>query len=140
MPEEVFETPQPTPPVAGPKLTNWPKIILAAVFGFALLVGAAYAGYWYGTRTIPSLPFPPTSDQQVEDEEIIKKLVLESTSSFENIENAEISFDQVEIKGNQAVVDVFIRWGEGLGVGYRNTLTKKGGQWFITSRERTIQE
>jgi len=47
MPEEVFETPQ----AVEPKTTNWPKIILAAIFGFALLVSAAYAGYWYGTES-----------------------------------------------------------------------------------------
>jgi hypothetical protein len=31
------------------KPTNWPRIILAAVLGFGLLAGAAYAGYCYGT-------------------------------------------------------------------------------------------
>lgn len=33
------------------KPTNWPKIILAAVLGFAFLAGAAYTGYWYGTES-----------------------------------------------------------------------------------------
>ncbi len=41
MPKEILETPQPTEP----KSTNWPKIILVAVLGFALLAGACYAGY-----------------------------------------------------------------------------------------------
>ena len=49
MPEEVFETPQPTQPTE-PKTTNWPRIILAAVSGFVLLATTAYAGYWYGTQ------------------------------------------------------------------------------------------
>ncbi len=51
MPEEIFETPQPTPSVTEPKTTNWPKAILATIFGLALLLGAAYAGYWYGTES-----------------------------------------------------------------------------------------
>jgi len=133
MPEEVFETPQ----SVEQKSADWTKIILAVVVGLGLLAGSAYAGYWYGTRTTSSLL---ASSQQVEDEETIKKLVLENISTFENIEDAEVSFDQLEIKGNQAVVDIFIRWGRGLGVGYRQTLTKENGQWFITSRESTIVE
>lgn len=59
MPEENFETPQPNQP-AGPEYLgrgqsssgrSWPKIILAAFLGLALLAGAAYAGYWYGTES-----------------------------------------------------------------------------------------
>jgi len=47
MPEETFETPL----VVEPRSKNWPKIILAAVLGLALLFGAAYTGYWYGTES-----------------------------------------------------------------------------------------
>jgi hypothetical protein len=47
---ETFATPQPTQPVVESKPTNWPKIILAAIVGFGLLVSAAYAGYWFGTQ------------------------------------------------------------------------------------------
>ena len=51
MPEEVF---------VEPKLTNWPKIILAAVLGLGLLAGSAYAGYYYGTQQaqLEQEPFP----------------------------------------------------------------------------------
>ena len=35
-----------------PKSTNWPKIILATIFGLALLCAATYAGYWYGTESV----------------------------------------------------------------------------------------
>jgi len=48
MPEEILETPQ-TAESVETKSTNWPRISLAAIFGFALLFAAAYAGYWYGT-------------------------------------------------------------------------------------------
>jgi hypothetical protein len=54
MPEENFETPQPIQPTEA-KPTNWPKIILSAVFGFALLAASAYAGYCYGAREISNL-------------------------------------------------------------------------------------
>lgn len=50
MPEETFEALQPTQPLEH-KPTNWTKVILAAVLGFALLTGAARAGYWYGTES-----------------------------------------------------------------------------------------
>jgi len=55
MPEETFERPQiiePETPTRGRSSSgrNWPKAILAAIFGFALLCAAAYAGYWYGTE------------------------------------------------------------------------------------------
>jgi len=50
MPEETFETSQPIPPVTESKTTNWSKVILVAALGFGLLLGAAYAGYWYGTQ------------------------------------------------------------------------------------------
>ncbi len=62
MPEETFETPQPTQPVES-KSSNWPKIILAAVLGFGLLATAAYAGYWYGTQQVqqPEKPTPVVS-------------------------------------------------------------------------------
>ncbi len=52
MPEEVFETPQPTQPVVESKPTNWPRVILAAVLGLGLLATAAYAGYYYGTQQV----------------------------------------------------------------------------------------
>ncbi len=63
MPEEVFETPQPIQPITEPKPTNWPKIILAAVLGFVLLAGSAYAGYYYGTQQVqqPEKPTPVAS-------------------------------------------------------------------------------
>jgi len=51
MPEEIVETPQTAEPMVESKATNWPKVILAAVLGFGLLFGAAYAGYWYGTES-----------------------------------------------------------------------------------------
>ncbi|MBM4402144.1 MAG: hypothetical protein FJ044_02770 [Candidatus Cloacimonetes bacterium] len=35
--------------------TKWPKIILVAIFGFALLFAAVCAGYWYGTQEISNL-------------------------------------------------------------------------------------
>ncbi len=54
MPEETFETPQPIQPIE-PKSTNWPKLFLAAVLGFGLLAGAAYAGYWYGAQETSKL-------------------------------------------------------------------------------------
>jgi len=41
---ETLETPQTAEPAVESKATNWPRIILAAIFGFALLAGAAYAG------------------------------------------------------------------------------------------------
>ena len=142
MPEETFERPQiiePETPTRGRSSSgrNWPKVILAAVLGFTLLFGAAYVGYRYGIRTAPPVA---VSNQQVGDEESVKKVVLENISTFENIEDAEISFDRIEIRGSQAVVDVFIRWGKGLGVGYRSTLVRTGERWSITSRERTIVE
>ena len=59
MPEEVLETSQ----IVEPKLKNWPKVVLAAVLGFALLFGAAYAGYWYGTESAEvkfQITEPPT--------------------------------------------------------------------------------
>jgi len=43
---EVLET----SPIVEPKLKNWPKVILAAVLGFALLFGAVYIVYWYGIQ------------------------------------------------------------------------------------------
>jgi len=52
MPEETTETPQPTLPVEQ-KSTDWTKIILAAIVGFGLLAGSAYAGYYYGTQQVP---------------------------------------------------------------------------------------
>jgi len=55
MPEGTFETPQTAEPMVESKPTNWPKIILAAVLGFALLFAAAYTGYWYGTQEISNL-------------------------------------------------------------------------------------
>jgi len=81
MPEETFETPQPIPPTAEPLARsqsssrpevgrplddgrNWPKIILAVIFGFALLIAAAYAGYWYGTE---SVKIRPRADQPLAD-------------------------------------------------------------------------
>lgn len=57
MPEEIFETPQPTQ-LTEPKTTNWPKIILAAVLGLGLLVATTYAGYWYGTQQVPKTGEP----------------------------------------------------------------------------------
>lgn len=42
MTEEILKAPQ---------SINWPKIILAAVFAFALLAASAYAGYWYGINS-----------------------------------------------------------------------------------------
>ena len=51
---ETVETPQPTPPVEQ-KSTDWTKIILAAIVGFGLLAGSAYAGYYYGTQEISKL-------------------------------------------------------------------------------------
>lgn len=75
-----------------------------------------------------------------DDEEIIKKLILGNISKFENTTDARISFDQIEIKGNRAFVEIFIRWGEGLGVGYRYTLIKVYKRWIIASRKRTIVE
>ena len=51
MPEETVETSQPVQ-TAGSKSTNWTKIILAAVLGFGLLAGSAYAGYYYGTQQV----------------------------------------------------------------------------------------
>jgi len=51
MPEETFETPQTPAKGWSSSGRNWPKIILAAIFGFALLCAAAYAGYWYGTES-----------------------------------------------------------------------------------------
>lgn len=63
MPEETFETLQPTQPVTEPKPTNWSKIISAAVLGLTLLTVVAYAGYWYGTQQIqqPEKPTPAVS-------------------------------------------------------------------------------
>lgn len=68
MPEEVFETPQPTES----KPTNWPKIILAVVLGLALLTGAAYAGYWYGMQQAqqPEIPIPLPEPRINKSEEI----------------------------------------------------------------------
>ncbi len=65
---ETFETPQ-TAQTTEPKSYDWPKIILAAVFGFVLLAGAAYAGYWYGTESAKvedqmSKPQLKTQDQE----------------------------------------------------------------------------
>jgi hypothetical protein len=74
MPEEILETPQPRPkddrPLDGIQPTNWPKIILAAVLGFGLLAGAAYAGYWYGTQEISKLKTQISNLQlQTQDQE-----------------------------------------------------------------------
>ena len=71
------ETPQPTQPVET-KSSDWPKIILVAVLGLGLLVGAAYAGYWYGTQQVQQQENPtpivsqptttPTPTPTVEDQ------------------------------------------------------------------------
>lgn len=54
---ETVETPQSASPVEQ-KSTDWVKIILAAVLGFVLLAGSAYAGYYYGTQQIPPVEVP----------------------------------------------------------------------------------
>ena len=63
MPEEILETPQPVQTVEQ-KTTNRLKIILVAVLGLGLLVGAAYAGYWYGTQQVQQIEEPtPVASQ-----------------------------------------------------------------------------
>lgn len=52
--EKSSTTPQPAQAVK-PKAINWAKIILSAVLGFGLLLGAAFAGYWYGTQETSKL-------------------------------------------------------------------------------------
>mgnify|MGYP001086579311 CR=1 FL=1 len=49
MPEEVF---------VESKSSDWPKIILVAVLGLGLLVGAAYVGYWYGAQQVQQIERP----------------------------------------------------------------------------------
>jgi len=67
------ETPQPQPKVDRPlddttKSTDWTKIILAALVGFGLLAGSAYAGYYYGTQQVQPVekPAPTVSQPQPE--------------------------------------------------------------------------
>ena len=62
---EAVEIPQSTLPVEQ-KSTDWVKIILAAVLGFVLLAGSAYAGYYYGTQQVQSVekPTPAVSQPQ----------------------------------------------------------------------------
>jgi len=64
---ETFETPQPVQPTES-KSTDWIKITLAAVLGFGLLAGSAYAGYWYGTQQVQPVeePTPIVSQPQPE--------------------------------------------------------------------------
>lgn len=61
MPEEqstqTSEIPQ------SPKFPDWPKIILATVLGFGLLVGAIYAGYWYGAQQTQQVESPVAAYQ-----------------------------------------------------------------------------
>lgn len=60
---EAVGIPQPTPPVEQ-KSTDWMKIILAAVLGFILLAGSAYAGYWYGTQQVLPVEEPTPAASQ----------------------------------------------------------------------------
>ena len=60
---ETLETPQPVQPTES-KSTDWTKIILAAVVGFGLLAGSAYAGYYYGTQQVqPAEELTPAVSQ-----------------------------------------------------------------------------
>ena len=60
---ETVETPQTAQPTEQ-KSTDWTKIILAALVGFGLLVGSAYAGYWYGTQQVqPAEELTPAVSQ-----------------------------------------------------------------------------
>lgn len=81
MPEEISPTIETSQPVTETKTTNRPKIVLAAVLGFGLLIGAAYAGYWYSTKQlknpaqvstptleITSTPMPTVAPAPAEDE------------------------------------------------------------------------
>lgn len=68
MPEEILETLQPIEPenlARGQSSSgrNWLKIILVAVFGFALLTTSAYSGYWYGNRETVDLTVGESEDK-----------------------------------------------------------------------------
>jgi hypothetical protein len=132
MPEEILETPQPIQSTESKHLArgqsssgrNWPKIILAAVLGFGLLAGAAYAGYWYGTQEISNLknqisklelqtknqttptpepaPSPTSSEEHIyKNEEYNFKFSYPQDWYFEN--KLESSFE-LEEKGSQIII------------------------------------
>ncbi|MBM4401907.1 MAG: hypothetical protein FJ044_01545 [Candidatus Cloacimonetes bacterium] len=91
MPEETFKTPQTAEPTVEPKSKNWPKIILATIFSFALLIGAAYAGYWFGTESAKvksqiskptPTPTPEASPSPIVDETANWKTYTDPVHSF----------------------------------------------------------
>ena len=93
MPEEILETPQPTPPTES-KSTDWTKIILAAVLGFGLLAGSAYAGYWYGTQQVQPVEEPtPVVSQPTPTPEPTTPPVTDPTTGWVKYTNSEYNFE-----------------------------------------------
>ena len=90
---ETLETPQPTQPTES-KPTNWPKIILAAVVGFGLLAGSAYAGYYYGTQQVqqPETPSPVVSQPTPKPTPTPTQPVTDPTAGWETYTDIERRF------------------------------------------------
>lgn len=94
MSEKVLETSQPTHPIAETKTTNYPKIILSAILGLSLLVGAAYAGYWYGTQQVqqPEEPIPPISQPTTKPISTPTQPTTDPTASWKTYTNGDLYF------------------------------------------------
>ena len=122
MPEETFETPQPTQPTEQ-KSTDWTKIILAAISGLVLLAGSTYAGYWYGTQQAQQVEKPtptpePTTIPVVGDETEGWKTYTNSEVGYRvrYPEDASIDEDAGHPKPEELVgkkTCVHIKWGLG---------------------------
>jgi len=76
--------------------------------------------------------------EKEENERLIKNLILENISNFENTDEANITFTEINISENNADVDILINYGQMLCVGYQYKLIYSDKSWKIESRKRTI--
>jgi hypothetical protein len=76
-----------------------------------------------------------------DDEKKIKDLILEDISNYNNrsINNANVTFEKINITSNSADVDIFVEWGPWNCGGYNYKLSKSNATWKITSRVQTIE-
>ena len=73
---------------------------------------------------------------------LIKKLVLENFTSelypeLKEVISKNISFEKIEIKENQATVEIFSQWSPYHCIGYKYILMKESGKWVIISKDMT---
>jgi hypothetical protein len=110
------------------------------ITGYSVFHDGKYFGYYNNEKGIllwGGEEYIKVTENE-ENERLIKNLILENISNFENTDEANITFTNISVSENNADVDILIVWGPELCVGYQYKLIYSDKSWEIESKKRTI--